>query len=70
MSADHPEDTNHGDSVAAWTSVSVVILGFAGLVLFFYINDQPLTYLSIGVIAIGAALGPVLAALGFGKKKK
>lgn len=69
MSADHPEDTNHGDTVAAWTSVTVIMLGFAGLVLFFYIGNETLTWVSIGVIAVGSFLGPILAALGLGKKK-
>lgn len=69
MSADHPEDTNHGDTVAAWTSVTVVMLGFAGLVLFFYVGDETLTWASIAVIAVGSVLGPVLSALGLGKKK-
>ncbi|MEN9992935.1 MAG: hypothetical protein RLY83_505 [Actinomycetota bacterium] len=69
MSADHPEDTNHGDTVAAWTSVTVIMVGFAGLVLFFYIGNESLTWVSIFVIAAGAVLGPILAALGLGKKK-
>lgn len=69
MSADHPEDTNHGDTVASWTSVTVIMLGFAGLVLFFYIGDEALTWASIGVIVIGSVLGPILAAFGLGKKK-
>ncbi|MFM2384832.1 MAG: hypothetical protein RL166_706 [Actinomycetota bacterium] len=69
MSADHPEDTNHGDTVAAWTSVTVVMLGFAGLVLFFYIGEETLTWASAGVIVVGSVLGPILAAFGLGKKK-
>jgi hypothetical protein len=69
MSADHPEDTNHGDTVAAWTSVSVIMLGFAGLVFFFYVANETLTWASVGVIVVGAILGPVLSALGLGKKK-
>jgi hypothetical protein len=69
MSADHPEDTNHGDTVAAWTSVIVIILGFIGLTAFFYLEDATLTWTSIGVIGVGVLLGPVLSALGLGKKK-
>lgn len=69
MSADHPEDTNHGDTVAAWTSVTVVMLGFAGLVFFFYIGDETFTWASAGVIVVGSILGPILAAFGLGKKK-
>jgi hypothetical protein len=69
MSADHPEDTSHGDTVAAWTSVIVIILGFVGLTTFFYLEDATLTWTSIAVIGVGAVLGPVLSALGLGKKK-
>ncbi|MEY4276361.1 MAG: hypothetical protein RIS26_824 [Actinomycetota bacterium] len=69
MSADHPEDTNHGDTIAAWTSVSVIVVGFIGLVTFFYIGDMNLTWASIATIAVGAILGPILSALGLGKKK-
>lgn len=69
MSADHPEDTNHGDTVAAWTAVVIMIIGFAGLTAFFYLGDLNLTYVSAGVIVLGAISGPVLSILGFGKKR-
>lgn len=69
MSADHPEDTNHGDTVAAWTSVIVIILGFVGLTIFFYLEETNLTWISIAVIGVGVILGPALSALGLGKKK-
>jgi hypothetical protein len=45
------------------------MLGFVGLVLFFYVGDETLTWASIGVIVIGSVLGPILAAFGLGKKK-
>ncbi|MEY4553812.1 MAG: hypothetical protein RL197_239 [Actinomycetota bacterium] len=70
MATDHPEDTNHGDTIAAWTSVLIIIVGFVGLVLFYYLGDLNLTYISAGVILVGAVAGPVLSALGFGKKRK
>jgi hypothetical protein len=69
MSADHPKDTNHGDTVAAWTSVIVIMIGFAGLTMFFYLEETTLTWTSIAVIGVGVILGPVLSALGLGKKK-
>lgn len=69
LSSDHPEDTNHGDTVAAWTSVAIIIIGFAGLTAFFYLGDLNLTYVSAGVIVLGAIAGPVLSMLGFGKKR-
>ncbi|CAB4539384.1 MAG: hypothetical protein F2529_02160 [Actinobacteria bacterium] len=69
MSTEHPDEAGHGDTVAAWTSVVVLILGFSGMVLFFYIGDLNLTFASIAVILIGAIAGPVLSRLGFGKKR-
>ena len=71
MSEDHPEDVNHGDTVAAWTSVTVVMVGFVGLVTFYVLGKdfESLTWASIGVIAVGSVLGPILAKLGFGQKK-
>jgi hypothetical protein len=45
MASDHPEDTNHGDTIAAWTSVLIIIVGFVGLVLFYYLDDLNLTYI-------------------------
>ena len=69
LSKDQSAEANHGDTVAAWTSVVVIILGFIGLVLFFYLGDLNLTYVSIAVIVVGAIAGPVLSRLGFGKKR-
>lgn len=71
MSQDHPEDVNHGDTVAAWTSVIVVMVGFAGLTTFYVLGREydSLTLASVGVIVVGAVLGPILAKLGFGQKK-
>jgi hypothetical protein len=69
MSADHPEDTNHGDSIASWTSVIVIMLAVAGATLSFLVhNDTGLIVSGIAVV-VGIALGPILKALGFGVKK-
>ena len=71
MSQDHPEDVNHGDSVAAWTSVIVVMVGFVGVTTFYVLGREydSLTWASVGVIVVGSVLGPILAKLGFGQKK-
>jgi hypothetical protein len=68
MSTDHPEDTNHGDSIAAWVSVSVIMLAVAGAT-FFYLVGNDFGVIASGVaVLVGIALGPVLKALGFGSK--
>lgn len=69
MSADHPEDTNHGDSIAAWTSVIVIMLAVAGATFSYLIGSDTGVLVSGIVVLVGVALGPVLKALGLGLKK-
>lgn len=68
MSTDHPDDTNHGDSIAAWVSVIVIMIAVAGATFFYLVgNDIGVLLSGIGVL-VGVALGPILKALGFGIK--
>lgn len=69
MSADHPEDTNHGDSIAAWTSVIVIILAVAGATYFYLVDNWNGVYGSGIATLVGIALGPILKAVGLGQKK-
>lgn len=69
MSANKLEKSDHGDTVAAWTSVVIIIVGFCGLTLFAYLGDMNLILLSAGVILVGSVAGPILSMLGFGKKR-
>lgn len=57
---------SHGNSVAAWTAVSIIALGFLlGTVA--VVAGAPVFYLIGGVvIVLGAVVGKVLAAMGFG----
>jgi hypothetical protein len=69
MSADHPEDTNHGDSIAAWASVIVIIIAVTGAtVSYLFGNNSGVLISGVGVL-VGIALGPILKALGLGLKK-
>jgi hypothetical protein len=69
MSKDHPEDTNHGDTIAAWVSVSVIMIAVGVLTWSYVVGDG--TGVVIGGVAtlVGIALGPILKALGFGSKQ-
>jgi Na+/proline symporter len=69
MATEHSDNASHGDTIAAWTAVIIIIIGFSGLVLFYFLEDMTLTYVSAGVILVGAVTGPILSALGFGKKR-
>lgn len=69
MSNDHPDDPGHGDSVAAWTSVIVIMLAFAIGTWAAWVADSVLLYISIGIGVVGVVLGPILSKLGFGLKR-
>jgi hypothetical protein len=69
MSADHPEDTNHGDSIAAWTSVIVIIVASVIATYAWVVADSQLLVIAGVVTVVGIALGPVLKAFGLGQKK-
>ena len=69
MSKDHPEDTNHGDSIAAWTSVIVIMIAVAGATVSYLIGFDGGVLASGVAILVGIALGPILKALGLGLKK-
>ena len=69
MSADHPEDTNHGDSIAAWTSVTIITVASGVGTYGWVINDSGLLIVSAIGAVVGIAAGPLLKALGFGLKK-
>ena len=69
MSADHPEDTNHGDSIAAWTSVIILIVA-SGVGTYGWVTaDNGLLIASAIGAVVGIIAGPALKALGFGRKK-
>jgi hypothetical protein len=59
---------SHGNSVAAWTAVAILMVGFLLLVIAWVRQDIPLYIVAAVVIAAGAATGKVLAMMGFGEK--
>ena len=68
MSTDHPEDTNHGDTIAAWVSVTVIMLAVACATVFYLLGNDTGVIASGIAVLVGIALGPILKALGFGAK--
>ena len=60
------QHANHGNSVAAWTCVSVVTLGFVVGALAFAVTEPWLFWVGVGVVVLGLLLGKVLAMMGFG----
>lgn len=60
----------HGHSVAAWTAVGVVMLGFLLMSIAVAVGWGATWLFVVGVVVVvvGALLGKVLGAMGFGSK--
>ena len=65
MSANSTEP-GHGDSLAAWVTVSVVIVAFALGTLFFWLDLAFLVWASAGLAVLGPMAGWYLKRAGYG----
>jgi hypothetical protein len=61
---------NHGQSVASWTCVSIVALGFLLATIAVVAGSLVLGVIGAVVVVLGAIAGKVLAAMGFGMSGK
>ena len=59
-------DPGHGDSVAAWTTVSIIILAFALGTFFFWLDIAVLVWASFGLALVGLGAGFYLKKAGYG----
>lgn len=60
------EESGHGHSIAAWTTVIVVIVAFSVGTFFFFIENAPAVYASAALALAGVVAGYVLRKLGYG----
>lgn len=59
-------DPGHGNSIAAWTAVIIMLVGFTiGAVAFFFVVEW-LVWASAGVVVLGLIVGWVLVKAGYG----
>ncbi|MEU4193763.1 HGxxPAAW family protein [Kribbella sp. NPDC026611] len=57
----------HGNSPAAWTAVTIVLIGFTvGAIAMVLGPNWVLFWISVAVVVLGALAGKVLQLLGFG----
>lgn len=66
-------DPGHGDSVAAWTAMIIVMVGVGAGTLAFWFDQAPLVWASAVVTALGVPVGYLLKRAGYGvggKKSK
>jgi hypothetical protein len=65
-----PPHESHGNSVAAWTAVSIIAIGFLLVAIAWVRTDIPLYLAGAIVIIAGGIAGKVLSAMGFGASHK
>jgi hypothetical protein len=59
-------EPGHGDSLAAWVTVSVIIVAFAVGTLFFWLDQAVLVWASAGLALVGLFAGWYLKRAGYG----
>ena len=64
--SDNTNDPGHGDSVAAWTTVIIIMVAFAAGTWFFWVEDFNMVYASAGLIVVGLVVGFILRKAGYG----
>src|SRR5699024_6591330 len=63
-------DPGHGNSVAGWTGVIIMLIGVSVGCVGFTIHNPTITYVSIGIVSLGIIVGLILRAVGLGNKPK
>ena len=59
-------DPGHGNSVASWTTVIIIMVAAAFGTLFFWLEMPDLVYASAGLAVAGLGVGWILRKAGFG----
>lgn len=60
------QEPGHGNSVAAWTTVVIILVATSVGTLFFYLDQPVLVWASAGLAVIGLLAGYVLKIMGYG----
>lgn len=59
-------DPGHGDSIAAWTTVTTILVAFGLGTLFFWLDQALLVWASAGLAGLGLVAGFYLKKAGYG----
>lgn len=62
----HDSEPGHGNSIAAWATVSVIILAFVIGTFFFFLDNAVMVWLSALLAFAGLGLGYYLKKNGYG----
>ncbi len=61
-----PHDPGHGSSPAAWTGVTIMLIGATAGTLFFWLDQPLLVWASSSLLVIGPLVGSFMARAGYG----
>lgn len=64
--SEHPDEPGHGNSVAAWATVGIIIAAFMIGTFFFFLDNALMVWLSAGLALAGLAVGYFLKQNGYG----
>lgn len=59
-------DPGHGSSPAAWTGVTIMLIGTTAGTLFFWLDQPLLVWASASLLIVGPIVGAIMAKAGFG----
>lgn len=60
------EEPGHGHSVAAWTTVTIIMVAFTIGTFFFFLDNAALVWASAALAAVGPIVGYALRRAGYG----
>ena len=63
---DHSIEPGHGDSVASWTTVIIIMVAVTAGTLFFWFEMPVLVWASAALVVVGLLVGLALKAAGYG----
>lgn len=66
--AEHEHHEDHGHSVAAWTAVTIILVGAAVASWGVAVASAVIFWIGIAICIIGAVVGKVLGMAGYGAK--
>jgi hypothetical protein len=66
MATDSEEHDHHGNSPAAWTAVTIILVAFAIGTVAFFLEIEPVVWIAVALVAIGVIVGVVMAKVGYG----
>lgn len=66
MSSNDISDPGHGNSVASWTAVVIMLIAFVIGTVAFFLDEQWLVWGAAGLFVLGLVIGWILAKLGYG----